>query len=137
MAGHYGTNRPVLHPSFEIQKHINQSEKPLQKGHTGNSTNNVGNKDETVGQYNHLLMLSNENKTGRNISIEDLKTGKCQSNHSPLLTKRKNSQRKTGSTSVRNKYKQQKNRNKFVSLNGNLRRLDDFNVFEDRKSTER
>lgn len=90
MAGHYGSNRPILHPSFEIQKNINQNEKSLSKQHSKISVSgNRASNEEMKSHYNQLLLKSNENRLGRNISIEEMKTNKCQSNHSPLLTKRK------------------------------------------------
>ena len=115
------------------------------------------------------MLLSNENRNVRNISVEDQKSHKhsllevealskyvCDpiilkkdvynskdnwlskniSNHSPLLTKRKISQKRGGNNTVRNKNKHQKNYSKLVSLNTNLRGLSQ-NAKEEWKSTER
>ena len=140
MAGHYGTSRPLLHPGTEIQKKMTSSEKSLSKQAKTNRSNNKI-KEDIRNQYNHLMLLSNENKNVKNISIEDPNSNRhnvlevetsnkytCESNpmkkesygkdtcmsknisnHSPLLTKRKISQKRGGNSTVRNKNKHQKN----------------------------
>lgn len=136
MAGHYGSNRQATNSNVEGQKHMDTHEKSLSKNGKSTLSNNILSTDETKSNYNYLCLPSSNDRTGRNTSIEELKTNKCPSNHSPLLTKRKNSQKKGGNSTVRNKHKQQKNKSKFVSLNGNLR-SSSSHAHEDGKSTER
>lgn len=136
MAGHYGVNRKVANTNLDAQNHTNAHEKSLSNNGKSTLSNNMLSTDETKSNYNYLCLPSSNDRTGRNTSTEELKTNKCPSNHSPLLTKRKNSQRKGGNSTVRNKYKQRKIKSKFVSLNGNLRSSSN-QAHEDRKSTER
>lgn len=53
-----------------------------------------------------------------------------------MLTKRKEFPHKSGSNTVRGKYKQQKAKSNFVSLNSKLRSQGNFEP-EQRKSSER
>jgi len=112
MSSHYGTNRGVMHPSFDFQKHGSISEKSFSKIHKKS--------EDGRSLYNHPLITSNNQTAGRDTSAEEIKTGKYRSGHSPLLTKRKHSQ-KNGNSTSRSKFKHSKNKSKLISLNSNLR----------------
>jgi hypothetical protein len=121
MASHYGSNRGVLPPNFDIQRHINLTEKSL--------SNPQNPKNESKSDYAHMVPKT-DFKQCRNGSIED--TGKPQNSHSPLMTKRK---QKGGNSTVRTKYAHHKNTSKLVSLNSNLRQPQKQK--EEAKSSER
>jgi len=119
LGGYYGTNRHAMNPSFEIHKKMSQDNYVTKSGQFDHMKAEL-NKD-TSGERNYLIISHNDNTKGRNVSIEEMKTSKCQSNHSPLLTKRKNLQRRTGPASRRQHSKKSIEKSKHVGLNMNLR----------------
>jgi hypothetical protein len=57
------------------RNNVSSSEKPITKQPKINRSNNKI-KEDIKNQYNHLMLLSNENRNVRNISVEDQKSHK-------------------------------------------------------------
>ena len=83
MGGNYGNNILATNPNYDVQKPGFLENSIAVKERTS-EFNNKGNKN-----FNCVIISQPENRIGRNDLIEDLKSSKSQSNHSPLLTKRK------------------------------------------------
>jgi len=129
LAQYYGSNYQVMQKEFK--RNMKPHDQPNSNLHNWIISHNNMNHQDLKSHYNHLINLNK----GRNVSIEEMNTqGRCQSNHSPLLIKRKYSRKRGGNSTTRNRYWHQ-NGVTYSHLTANLRSSSQKKE-EERKSTE-
>lgn len=125
--GHYGTHYWGL-PNGEVIRSMKLHEKSISQHKNILKAESNVDFDDCKHLYSHQSKLNN--RKGRNYSTEGMESqSKCQSNRSPMLTKRRYSQKRGGISTVRNKYSHP-SRSKRIQLNNNLYSLSQK---EDRK----
>jgi hypothetical protein len=118
LGSHYGSNRQLIQPAFEISR----------KGYNDNiisksskfDNNKADMNNDRSGDRNFLIISNNDNSKGRNLLSEDMKSSQSQANHSPMLTKRKNSQRRVSQNNRRHHTKRTIEKSKQIGLNSHL-----------------
>lgn len=118
MGTHYGSNRALIQPGLDLKPKI-QHDNLISKSTKFEHIKAELNKDIN-GERNYLIISNPNNLKARNQSIEEKKSGNSHSSHSPMLTKRKNSQRMISHSSKRQSSKRSIEKSNQVGLISNL-----------------
>ena len=133
LGSHYGSNRQPIQPAFEISR---KSKVMVSKGSKISATKPELLKDEKL-ENNYLIISNNEAPRTKIPMIDDpTKSSNSQNGHSPMLTKRKSSQRRTSHLPRRHTTKRLIEKSNKVGLNPHLSKHSKENRSETR-NTER